>query len=1212
MKQAGLLVKVRGDAAQVRLHMANALGAGRVEPILTVPVGTPTPTTRGLRAAADATWYRIDDGGDEHPWDAAYQVLLERGTRFAANPATDIEAVEPDFEQEWFAPPEEPGPAMGIAGACVFHPQDRDGDKAASESGNAWNLQDPYSELRQARATLGDGDLRRVVIAHLDTGYDPGHVTLPVHLDRERQRNFRDRDRPGDATDRTPDGLAAFRSQGHGTATLALLAGNRVPETAPSWPAFGDYLGGAPFATVIPIRIADWVVRFSTSTMVQGFQHALAMGAHVLTMSMGGLTSRALVDAVNLAYDAGLFMVTAAGNNYAKLPTPKSIVFPARYRRVLAACGVMADGRAYADLDFRTMQGNYGPHSKMETALGGYTPNVPWAEFGCQNIVSMDGAGTSSATPQIAAAAALWIATHWTRLSAYPEPWMRVEAARIALFTSALKQTPRMDKEETFEKIGQGVMQAAKALAIAPVTEDSLVRTAAAQPSWGWLDLIFGSGGVSVAPDMPPQVADMLALELTQMAQRHARVEATMPDDDAGAGLVSGVARSRYLEAALDEGHPSRPLRAFLERQLGRTQVVAPVPQPEPAAAPIARKAKVLPSPPRRLRVYALDPSIAKSLDSVAINETVVYVPWEEGLLPGPVGEYLEVVDVDPASDRLYDPVDLDEPKLLAQDGWPPSEGNPQFHQQMVYAVAMKTIKNFEEALGRKVLWAPRWAPVERNGKKALAACEVPRLRLYPHALRTDNAYYSPDKVALLFGYFQASSRPDDATPNGSMVFSCLSSDIIAHEMSHALLDGLHRRFQDASNPDVPAFHEAFADIVAIFQHFAIPELVRFQIARARGRLNAAELLGSLAQQFGEGTQRGGPLRDYLSAEMDKLSYTDTLEVHARGSILVAAVYQAFLRIVDHRTADLIRIATNGSGILPEGALHPDLVNRLTEETCKTAKHVLRICIRALDYCPAVDITFGEYLRALITADIDLVADDRYHYRLAFMEAFRKRDLLPRDVRTVSEESLAWGTLADPRPGWLAPLVKGLDFGWNRDLDRSKIFRLNEANRWTFRTALDRLLRDRPELCAQFGLIQGVPRYTAGGEVHKEAEAGRTTFDVPSVRPARRVAPDGSLHVEVIATILQRRRVPLDPKVPDGPWIWFRGGTTLILDPREGHCEVRYAIVKSSASASRLERQRRTAAGRTLSPLRSLYFGQGDDEPFALLHSHNGGFGHAQ
>ena len=39
---------------------------------------------------------------------------------------------------------------------------------------------------------------------------------------------------------------------------------------------------------------------------------------------------------------------------------------------------------------------------------------------------------------------------------------------------------------------------------------------------------------------------------------------------------------------------------------------------------------------------------------------------------------------------------------------------NPQFHRQMVYAVAMRTIQHFEEALGRVALWSPR--RVERNG----------------------------------------------------------------------------------------------------------------------------------------------------------------------------------------------------------------------------------------------------------------------------------------------------------------------------------------------------------------------------------------------------------------------------------------------------------------------------------------------------------------
>ena len=68
------------------------------------------------------------------------------------------------------------------------------------------------------------------------------------------------------------------------------------------------------------------------------------------------------------------------------------------------------------------------------------------------------------------------------------------------------------------------------------------------------------------------------------------------------------------------------------------------------------------------------------------------------------------------------------------------------------------------------------------------------------------------------------------------------------------------------------------------------------------------------------------------------------------------------------------------------------------------------MCIRALDYCPPVDITFGEFLRAIITADADVVPDDDLHYRVAFVEAFRRRGIYPRDLRTLSPDSLLWRT----------------------------------------------------------------------------------------------------------------------------------------------------------------------------------------------------------
>jgi hypothetical protein len=207
--------------------------------------------------------------------------------------------------------------------------------------------------------------------------------------------------------------------------------------------------------------------------------------------------------------------------------------------------------------------------------------------------------------------------------------------------------------------------------------------------------------------------------------------------------------------------------------------------------------------PFRPLRVFAFDPSLALQLKTLEIHEVVIRVPWERDaetgrITPGPIGEYLEVIDVDPASGVVYPPVELDDPNILAQDGLRPSEGNPQFHQQMVYAVAMATITHFERALGRVALWAAHRPAAGKAGGDQWQVEFVRRLRIYPHALRDQNAYYSPDKKAVLFGYFPVSRKDAYNTPE-TTVFTCLSHDIIAHEVTHALLDGIHPRFNEPS-----------------------------------------------------------------------------------------------------------------------------------------------------------------------------------------------------------------------------------------------------------------------------------------------------------------------------------------------------------------------------------------------------------------------------
>ena len=89
------------------------------------------------------------------------------------------------------------------------------------------------------------------------------------------------------------------------------------------------------------------------------------------------------------------------------------------------------------------------------------------------------------------------------------------------------------------------------------------------------------------------------------------------------------------------------------------------------SAPPKRRKPGPRNNPPfRRLRIYAFDPTMATSLDTAVLNDAVVKVRWED-LKPGPRGDYLEVVDVDPASEAVLRAGRSRRPYLLAQDGLP-------------------------------------------------------------------------------------------------------------------------------------------------------------------------------------------------------------------------------------------------------------------------------------------------------------------------------------------------------------------------------------------------------------------------------------------------------------------------------------------------------------------------------------------------------------
>jgi hypothetical protein len=1179
-----LLIKAQGLPSRHDF----AVAGGPVS-LVSEPLMPSIEPVEDLGLAAPSHWRLATlEGYGGHAWDACHALTSGGGLGLAASA---VEMAEPDIEQGWrFDGDPDADPALAAAASPNPEPQD---PRYPREPDDDWFRDDAHGQFRQALAAVGT-PAKPVRIAHLDTGYDPGHGALPAGLRADLARNFVEANRPHDAADRSPTS-GPLTNRGHGMGTLSILAGRDPADPARA-------IGAAPFAEVVPIRVANGVVLFSNSAIAKALDYAHALCAdpataiHIVTMSMGGLASHAWADAVNALYDAGVFVVTAAGNNYGQMPT-RNIVFPARFRRVVAACGAMADGRPYADLGLTLMAGNHGPRSKMATAVAAFTPNLPWARIGAPLIVDHTGGGTSSATPQIAATAALWIAKHRDAYDAYPPGWRRVEAVRAALFGGAEARDPT--------HFGRGVARAMQTLAVAPPAATALKREKPDTADFSLLRVLTGLG-LAAAPGDARQ--RMLELEALQLSQSEA-IERLLPDPEATdippetlaavASALAGDSRAsealkRALAAAGATHEPSGPARGIMPGESSAMQ-----------ARQLARAMAPSVHPPkrRRLNVYAYDPSLGAALTTLGLNETVIDVRWE-ALAPGPVGEYLEVVDMDPASRAAYAPVDLDHPHLLSRNGLAPTETDPRFHQQMVYAIASRTIEHFERALGRVALWAPR--RLTEPGQ--VQDVYVPRLRIYPHALRQANAFYSPDRKALLFGYFTAGDENPAENAPGALVFAALSHDIVAHETSHALLDGLHRRYIEPTNADVLAFHEAFADIVALFQHFTLPQALKDQIRRTRGDLHRQNLLGQLAVQFGHAIGGRGALRDAIG-EFDKdgkwrpraPATTDDQsqsEPHARGSILVAAVFDAFLQIYGKRTEDLIRLAMGGSGLLGDGALSEDLVERMAQEAAKSAGHCLRMCIRALDYCPPVDITFGDYLRALVTADRDAAPEDPHDYRVAFVSAFRARGITADGVRALSPGALAWEPPPEPLAN-LHQILSELSLDWTLSAKREDAFVAAKVNAARFH---DWLVSDAvsDDEMAMLGLVrQGGSMSLGKTEAKPEGVRGKLGGpEVHSLRPAQRVGPDGQARSELIVEITQTWRA-MDASAPATR---FRGGCTLVIDLEK--TSVLYLVRKRVDHQGRYTRQAKFQATADEHSLRANYFdGQSSSgEPFAVLH----------
>lgn len=501
----------------------------------------------------------------------------------------------------------------------------------------------------------------------------------------------------------------------------------------------------------------------------------------------------------------------------------------------------------------------------------------------------------------------------------------------------------------------------------------------------------------------------------------------------------------------------------------------------------------------RKLTIIAQDPSIRVK---GKILRAQVEVPAEE-IAPGPWGYRVHVVDYDSSTGTLYKPIkypplkdgkDCD-PFAKATDSELLSD--PNFHAQNVYAIVMRILARFEFALGRRVSWG----------------FYGHQIKIAPHAFADANAFYSERDQALMFGYFPGRKK---------MVFSCLSHDIVAHETTHALLDGLRERYIDPSSPEQAAFHEGFADIVALLSVFALPKIVESiidlhtsngsttQIARkvlTIESLRESMLLG-LAKEMGQELPsiRGNVLRRSATLKPSRsyIKQPEFIEPHRRGEILVAAVMNSFLTVWATRLQSLGQVSP---GYLDRG--------RVVEEGAAIADYLLTMVIRALDYAPPVNLEFCDFLSAVLTSDREINPND---------SKYQFRDILRNTFISYGIDPASKGTKTDPGV-WDAP-EGNLNYerthfeSMQRDPD--EVFRFIWENRKTLRLYEDAYSR------------------------------------VLSVRPCLRIGPDGFAlretvveYIQIIdlqASELKRLQIAVPDGMPKEQEVRLFGGGALIFD----------------------------------------------------------------
>ena len=193
------------------------------------------------------------------------------------------------------------------------------------------------------------------LVGVVDTGIDIGHPDLVNNIASPGKDFFNNDD---DAQD----------DHGHGThvaGTIAAEGNNNLGVSGFCWKA-----------KILPAKVFDLNAKGPTSAVINGIIWVTDQGVRAINMSLGGpdiVVTQALADAIRYAYEKGVVLVAAAGNQ----GTP-GVWYPAAYEDYVLAAAATDFNDTYMTL--QTTDGswgsNYGP--EVDVAAPGYFILSTW------------------------------------------------------------------------------------------------------------------------------------------------------------------------------------------------------------------------------------------------------------------------------------------------------------------------------------------------------------------------------------------------------------------------------------------------------------------------------------------------------------------------------------------------------------------------------------------------------------------------------------------------------------------------------------------------------------------------------------------------------------------------------------------------------------------------------------------------------------------